>query len=902
MASLGGTKLVLCFRTRCGRRSLVQVNPRIIVATVAVAVAASIFSLVAAPLLSLLPVDTAHAQDGPSIDIEFGPSHKIRMGEELNFTLNFSGLSSHINKQGLTYDVNVVSHSRPDFEVCEGTGTGTGMSMGTISGATMTKTGTIPNTCPARTYALIVTLYDGGDELVTAVRAFKVEEYRTWELPSDNRPNTPAGIWAEQIYSDDRRTTRFHVVDSTTKKVYVYDLPDMDDGRHADSLSFVTTYDLGGTSNPWGITGNASTTYVTSDGSSDGVFAYSNADRSVRVSDDEFTLDSANSAPRGIQEVTVTVTGDFRQIYVVDNDEGKIFYYQYDERAGITSFTHAPEEDYPLDPENADPTGFWQTGWLMYVADDEDDKIYAYEMDRRVGRTPQYDVEGLARKGNTDVAGIWSDFIWMYVVDSVDMMIYAYRYPKTPFEPVTVTGSSAISVEENSTTTDEDYEGTEPDPVRNASSTYVSPQLGVYGLQSDDRLFSFDRGTQLSTSTSQFELLFREGRWANFEDPVDADKDNVYDLIIRGSTRGFPFAFFPVKVTITDVIGEQPSFASSTATRNVAEGERTGRWIRPAIEAINPDKDELFYTLTGDDEDSFELEVTSTTTVYIKTTTALDHSATPTYSVRVNVRDSEDSTGATSTAIDDWIDVTINVFEGPEVSGLSQVSYAENGTQEVTQFTATNPGGGTIEWSLEGDDAGDFTIDEGDGMLRFALIPDYENPVDDDPDNIYEITVVARAGSLRGDLAVTVTVTDVNEAPSFSDGSSTSRNVDEGAETERPVGAPVTATDEDRNPSDTLTYSLSGTDASSFDIDSSTGQIQTKDALDFESEDTYIVTVDVRDSRDTNGDTDTQTDDTIDVTINVQGVNDPPDAERLIYDQLSRERHRAGGDVHGHRS
>ena len=782
-----------------------QVNPRIIVATVAVAVAASIFSLVAAPLLSLLPVDTAYAQEGPSIEIEFGPSHKIRMGEELNFTLNFSGLSSHINKQGLTYDVNVVSHSRPDFEVCEGTGTGTGMSMGTISGATMTKTGTIPNTCPARIYALIVTLYDGSDELVTAVRAFKVEEYRTWELPSDNRPNTPAGIWAEQIYSDDRRTTRFHVVDSTTSKVYVYDLPDMDDGRHADSLSFVTTYDLGGTSNPWGITGNASTTYVTNDGSSDGVFAYSNADRSVRVSDDEFTLDSANSAPRGIQEVTVTVTGDFRQIYVVDNDEGKIFYYQYDERAGITSFTHAPEEDYPLDPENADPTGFWQTGWLMYVADDEDDKIYAYEMDRRVGRMPQYDVEGLARKGNTDVAGIWSDFIWMYVVDSVDMMIYAYRYPETPFEPVTVTGSSAFSVPENSTTTDEEYEGTEPDPVRrNASSTYVSPQLGVYGLQSDDRLFSFDRGTQESTSTSRFELLFREGRWANFEDPVDADKDNVYDLIIRGSTRGFPFAFFPVKVTITDVIGEQPSFASSTATRNVAEGERTGRWIRPAIEAINPDNDGLIFSLRGSDAVSFDISTTSSSTAYIVTKAPLDASSKSTYTITVDVRDSEDKSGSPSTTTDASIEVTINVFEGPVVSGPSNPTYAENDTQDVAQFEATNPGSGTLEWSLEGDDAGDFTINESDGTLRFASIPDYENPVDDDPDNIYEITVVARDGSLRGDLAVTVTVTDVNEAPSFSEGSSTSRNVDEGDQAGRDVGNPVAATDEDRNPSDTL--------------------------------------------------------------------------------------------------
>ena len=49
------------------------------------------------------------------------------------------------------------------------------------------------------------------------------------------------------------------------------------------------------------------------------------------------------------------------------------------------------------------------------------------------------------------------------------------------------------------------------------------------------------------------------------------------------------------------------------------------------------------------------------------------------------------------------------------------------------------------------------------------------------------------------------------------------------------------------------------------------------DALDFEGgKRTYEVTVEVRDSRDDSGNSDTATDDTIDVTINVQSVNEPP--------------------------
>ena len=78
------------------------------------------------------------------------------------------------------------------------------------------------------------------------------------------------------------------------------------------------------------------------------------------------------------------------------------------------------------------------------------------------------------------------------------------------------------------------------------------------------------------------------------------------------------------------------------------------------------------------------------------------------------------------------------------------------------------------------------------------------------------------------------------------------------------IGNPVSATDDDDDGEDnddiefgdTLTYSLSGTDAASFDIDASTGQLITKAPLDSrirrggtdsDSND-YVVTVTVKDS------------------------------------------------------
>ena len=62
------------------------------------------------------------------------------------------------------------------------------------------------------------------------------------------------------------------------------------------------------------------------------------------------------------------------------------------------------------------------------------------------------------------------------------------------------------------------------------------------------------------------------------------------------------------------------------------------------------------------------------------------------------------------------------------------------------------------------------------------------------------------------------------------------------------IGDPVAATDSNRG--DTLTYSLRGTDAASFDVDTATGQLLTKVALDYETKASYSVIVRVSDRED----------------------------------------------------
>ena len=82
------------------------------------------------------------------------------------------------------------------------------------------------------------------------------------------------------------------------------------------------------------------------------------------------------------------------------------------------------------------------------------------------------------------------------------------------------------------------------------------------------------------------------------------------------------------------------------------------------------------------------------------------------------------------------------------------------------------------------------------------------------------------------------------------------------------VGSPVTATDDDAG--DTLAYSLEGTDAASFDIASATGQITTAATAtyDHEAKQSYSVTVKATDRFGAS--------DTVDVTISVTDVDEPP--------------------------
>ena len=90
--------------------------------------------------------------------------------------------------------------------------------------------------------------------------------------------------------------------------------------------------------------------------------------------------------------------------------------------------------------------------------------------------------------------------------------------------------------------------------------------------------------------------------------------------------------------------------------------------------------------------------------------------------------------------------------------------YPENGTGAVATFTAEDPEGESIVWSLAGDDdMGLFSIE--DGVLRFKSAPDFEAPADAGGNNMYVVTVQASDGGddTTATEVVTIEVTNVEE-------------------------------------------------------------------------------------------------------------------------------------------
>ena len=302
----------------------------------------------------------------------------------------------------------------------------------------------------------------------------------------------------------------------------------------------------------------------------------------------------------------------------------------------------------------------------------------------------------------------------------------------------------------------------------------------------------------------------------------------------------------------TGSTNNQPVFPTTPTTRSVAENTITATQFGTAVTATDADSsDTLYYTLPS----GFFAFAIGSNTGQLQTYNAnLDYEDTASYIVPVYVSDRKNAAGTADTAIDDTISVTINVTnvnEAPMItSGANNVTKPEQTlTSEIlATYAVTDPDNGAVlTWMLGDDDAGDFTIVGGE--LKFRNEPNFENPADNDNNNIHTVTVNVSDGSLSATQDVTTTVTNVNEAPLLTS-PPTTKSVPENSTAVHEYAA----TDVDANT--TLSWSLSGADAPKFAI-STSGVLTFRNPPDFETptdtgdtnmDNLYVVTVRVDDN------------------------------------------------------
>ena len=310
----------------------------------------------------------------------------------------------------------------------------------------------------------------------------------------------------------------------------------------------------------------------------------------------------------------------------------------------------------------------------------------------------------------------------------------------------------------------------------------------------------------------------------NFESPSDLNADNTVDFTVMVSD-GALSTQSDYTFSITNV-NEAPTI-STASIANKAEGITA----LGTISASDPDSgSSLSFSLVNSeglkDEGLLSIDSSSGSITFAvapdyESPSDIGLNNTIEFSVKV-------SDGSLSATQSYSLSIT-NVNEAPIISSTS-FSIAEQSTA-VGSISASDPDASTtLTFSLASgsvavDDA-KFSINSTTGTVSFLATPNFESPTDNGLDNVYNFTVNVSDGSLTSSQAVAVSVGNVNESPSFSIASAQSY-------TENSV-ATISVAASDPDASSSLTYSLSGSDASKFSI-SSSGNLSFVAAPDYET-------------------------------------------------------------------
>ncbi|MEB3356695.1 MAG: Ig-like domain-containing protein [Synechococcales bacterium] len=353
---------------------------------------------------------------------------------------------------------------------------------------------------------------------------------------------------------------------------------------------------------------------------------------------------------------------------------------------------------------------------------------------------------------------------------------------------------------------------------------------------------------------------------------LDFETKSQYQVVVNvdDSTVGnSPDDSIGFTLNLSDV-NEAPSITLQNPSLSLAENTGTTTSVKVADILITDDAlGSESLTLTGADAGSFI--ILNGTELHLRSGVSLDFETKNQYQVIVNVEDSElapspdDAAGFTLTLTD--------VNEAPTVA-LENVttSLAENTPNiagiKVADIAITDDALGTANLSLSGADEALFEIRNGTELYLIA-----GETLDFEVKNQYQVTVAVDdpdiGSTVDHSTALTLNITDVNEAPALSlQGTITS--LAENTDTTSSVKVADIVIADDALGTEVLT--LSGSDAIFFDIlNGDELHLRAGVSLDFETKTQYQVTVNVND-----GTVGSDPDDSETLAIAITDVNEAP--------------------------
>lgn len=380
-------------------------------------------------------------------------------------------------------------------------------------------------------------------------------------------------------------------------------------------------------------------------------------------------------------------------------------------------------------------------------------------------------------------------------------------------------------------------------PENNASA--VVHTVSATDADSGDSLTFFLSGV----GSGDFSILSSTGL-VSLNTALNYERKSSYVLsvIVRDGNGGQ--ATSSLTVTVSDE-NDSPSFIGTPYSVSLDEDVSIGTIVLQASAIDEDSSDNLTYSLSGTNSSDFSIAAASG---IITTAVTLDYESVSSYSLTVVVSDGVDSISqAVTISITDKNDVptfvaapySITIAENTTTSSLLTVSASDQDTADTLNFLLLGSGSELFSTHLTS------------GVVALTTALDYEVT------SLYTLTV--RVSDSNGGVvttSLTVTVSDVNDSPQFL-GTPYSATISENL----PSGSDVikiTAIDAD---GDSLTYSLSGTNSGYFQMSSSSGLIETGQELDYETVNSYSLTVSVSDGT---------LNITAGLTITVTNINDAP--------------------------